>query len=116
MTEERAIRYNGGKPQLSYLLEFPNAIKAVAAVAEMGANKYVRHNWKKGFDSSSILDSLLRHLVAYQNGEDIDPESGLQHLGHAAWNVLALIENQAIHPELDNRYKLVKERGNGETG
>ncbi len=100
-----AIRHNEGKPQLSFIFEFPNALTAVSKVSEMGAAKYERHNWKKGFQLSSLLDSALRHLLAFQNGYDNDNESGLPHLAHAAWNVLAMMENQVSHPALDNRYK-----------
>lgn len=96
-------RYNTGKPQLSYVMEFPNAITGVAQVAEFGAIKYARNNYKKGLNHVEIIDSLLRHLRDYMAGEDLDTESKLAHVNHIAWNGLALAEMVALHPELDWR-------------
>lgn len=92
MAENKADRHNDGKPQLSYILEFANAIKSAAAVFVFGAIKYARGNWKKGMPREEVIDSLLRHLTAYQNGELNDPESGLPHVGHIMANALFLAE------------------------
>lgn len=96
-------RYNKGKPQLSYVMEFPNAVKGVSLVAEFGAIKYARNNYKSGLKHVEIIDSLLRHMSDYMAGEDVDPESGLPHVFHIAWNGLALAEMTKLHPELDWR-------------
>jgi hypothetical protein len=34
----------------------------------------------------------MRHLLAQAAGEINDPESGLPHAAHAAWNALAVLE------------------------
>lgn len=85
-----------------YLLDFPLAIEAVARVAAFGADKYSKHNWKKGMYVRSIASSLLRHLTDFMNGEDIDEESGLNHTGAIAWNALALAE-MAQRYDMDDR-------------
>lgn len=98
-----AKRYNLGKPELSYLLTFPEAIKEFSRVCMRGAEKYERGNYLRGAPLSQYEDCLLRHLTAWQNGEDIDPESECNHLGHVLWNALALLEMAITQPERDDR-------------
>lgn len=46
-----------------------------------GARKYGRHNYRiAGVRASVYYDAALRHLMAWWEGEDIDPDSGLSHL------------------------------------
>jgi len=46
----------------------------------------------------------MRHIAAYNEHENKDPESGLSHLAHAACCLLFLLEYEDTHPELDDRY------------
>ena len=69
----------------------PAALYVLAEVAGSGANKYSAHNYLKGYAWSLSYDALQRHLLKFQMGEDLDAESGLPHLGHAAWHCLALL-------------------------
>lgn len=87
-SEDRALRYNEGKPELSMV--DTEIINLMAFVLMYGATKYPRDNWKKGFPRELVMDSLLRHAHAYANGEDNDEESGLSHLGHVATNAMFL--------------------------
>lgn len=49
-----------------------------------GALKYGRFNWRiAGVRSSIYLDALKRHIAAYENGEDNDPNTGVPHLSNA---------------------------------
>lgn len=53
------------------------------AMANGGA-KYGLMNWRgKSISSSVYYDAARRHLAAWWDGEDIDRESGVHHLGHA---------------------------------
>lgn len=83
------------------------ALRKLAAVLQFGAQKYAAHNWRKGIEWQRTIDAALRHLMAYNNGEDIDPESGLSHAAHAMCNLMFLLEWEETHRDLDNRYKTV---------
>lgn len=70
----------------------PDFIFGVGSILTFGAEKYEAHNWKKATpdDIERIKGSLLRHTLAYLNGELVDPESGLSHLYHAGCNLMFL--------------------------
>lgn len=82
------------------------ALLQTAAVLKFGADKYHAHNWRDGFAWSRPLAAAMRHIMAYNDGEDKDPESGLSHLAHAACCIMFLLEFEKTHPELDDRYKV----------
>ena len=90
MSKEQALRYNENKVQLSHILEADYAIEGVCEVLEFGAKKYDRSNYKKGFPKEQLIDSLLRHLTKYINGEELDSESNLHHLNHVLANSIFL--------------------------
>jgi len=69
----------------------PKALLALAEVSGFGAQKYEAFNFLKGYDWSLSFNAAQRHLLAFWSGEDLDPESGLPHLAHAAWHCLAMI-------------------------
>jgi hypothetical protein len=56
----------------------------------MGAEKYDRYNYLKGYDWHLSYDAAQRHAQAFWSGEDLDEESGLPHTAHAAWHFNAL--------------------------
>jgi hypothetical protein len=50
-----------------------------------GARKYGRHNYRViGVRASVYYEAALRHIMAWWEGEDIDPDSGLSHVIKAA--------------------------------
>src|SRR6185295_6841615 len=97
--EGKAMRFNKGKPEWS-LVDFQAFIPMVR-VLEFGAQKYARDNWKNGLDMDQILDSMLRHIFAIIDGQDIDPESGLPHIGHIQCNTMfyAHFRKKKLHEE-----------------
>jgi len=75
--------------------DFPLAILAVAQVGTFGCKKYVRNSWKTVPELQiRYKDALHRHLLADASGQKLDEESGLPHLAHAAWNILALLQDR----------------------
>ena len=103
MPTTTAIKYDAGKLPMSLLSR--EALEQTARVLQFGAQKYSSHNWRKGFVWSRTLDALLRHTIAFMEGEDLDPESGLSHMAHAMCNAMFILEFIKTHPELDDRWK-----------
>jgi len=94
---ERSLRYNNGKPD--YSLIPMAAMKEAAHVLEYGATKYAIDNWMKPTNWRVSYACLMRHMSAWQSGEDLDPESGRNHLGHAMCNILQMLYMLENHPE-----------------
>lgn len=93
----------GAKPQMFSLVPF-DALDEILKGYHYGASKYSEHNWRKGYKWSLSFDALMRHLTAWWEGEDKDPESGLSHLAHAGWHVLALLWFQLNAKGTDDRF------------
>jgi len=99
-----AMKFDGDKLPVNLLST--EALNQTAAVLKFGADKYHAHNWRDGFAWSRPLAAAMRHIMAFNDGEDKDPESGLSHLAHAACCIMFLLEFEKTHPELDDRYKV----------
>lgn len=99
----QAQRHNTGKADLSLIPL--HLLEGEARVWMHGEKKYSRWQWTKGMAWSNVIASLLRHLAAWQNGEELDPESGLPHLDHIACNVHMLQLYRTEYPEGDDRRK-----------
>lgn len=75
--------------KLDYTLLPFDPLAEVVKVLEFGAKKYARDNWQKVPNAERRYSAAaLRHLIAREQGETSDPESGLPHLAHAACCVL----------------------------
>mgnify|MGYP001366435106 CR=1 FL=1 len=96
-----ATHHDAGKTRYDLLPLYP--LDQWAQVMTWGAGKYSDRNWEQGMAWSRVYGSALRHLLAWWAGEEKDPESGLNHLGHALWNIAAMLEYTRTHPELDDR-------------
>lgn len=58
---------------------------------ENGSVKYGERNWEKGQPSSRYLDSAIRHLVRFLEGDRSE-----DHLAAARWNVGGIIFNEMM--------------------
>ena len=97
------LRHNTGK--LPVDLVPPSAIFGMAKVLEAGAKKYEARNWERGMKWTTVYASLMRHLLKWMNGEDVDPESGCSHMEHVLCNAAFLVEYEKTCPHLDDRHK-----------
>jgi len=99
-----ALKFDTDKLPVNLLSS--EALLQTAAVLKFGADKYNEHNWRQGFAWSRPLAAAMRHIMAFNDGEDKDPESGLSHLAHAMCCIMFLLEFEKTHKELDDRYKV----------
>lgn len=101
-----AARHNDGKLPMD--LVPTDAIKAMASVLKVGMAKYQKRNWEQGAYFSVPYASLMRHLLAFWEGEDYDQESGELHIAHILTNAAFLLRYYNEFPELDDRPKKEK--------
>jgi len=95
-------KYDAGKPPVSLIPR--EAIEAMARVLAFGAQKYGRWNWRQGMAWSRVIDACLRHLIAYADGEDCDPETGESHMAHVLACAAFLVTYRARGIGSDDRH------------
>lgn len=98
-----AVKADQGKAPMSLLDR--KWLEVTAQVLAFGAKKYAAHNWRKGMIHSRLLDAAIRHIYAFIDGEDLDPESGLPHLAHASCCLMFATNLFMTRPDLDDRFK-----------
>ncbi len=98
-----ATKYDGDKVPVELLPS--EALEEIAKVLAFGKKKYDAWNWAKGFKWTRLIGAAIRHLYAYQRGEDKDPESGLSHIAHAGCCILFLLQHDLSKLGEDDRYK-----------
>lgn len=95
-------KFDAGKPAHD-LLPF-EALDEIAKVLSFGEKKYAAGNWANGIQIRRLLSAAYRHMGQFNSGEDVDPESGISHLAHAACNLLFAIWMVKHRPNMDNRW------------
>lgn len=86
-------KLDAGKVRMELLDGFAHALLHIGEVATFGAAKYTDDGWMHVPDAKRrYTGALLRHHYQATAGESCDPESGLLHAAHRAWNALALLE------------------------
>lgn len=69
-----------------------------------GARKYGRHNYRAmGVSATVYYDATMRHLMDWFEGEDIDPDSGLNHVTKAMTALLVLRDSMMKGNWTDDR-------------
>jgi hypothetical protein len=103
MNPTQAKKFDHEKPPLSLISSI--WINGVGQVLAFGCKKYGAHNWRNGLELSRLLSAALRHIFAFIGGEDLDPETGLNHLDHASCCLMFARELFATRNDMDDRYK-----------
>lgn len=101
---KKGLKFDTGKARLD--LVRPEFVEGVAHVLGFGAEKYAAWNWADGIVYSRLIAAQERHMNAFKRGIDLDEETGLPHLYHAACCLMFLscYEEWGMD-ELDDRYK-----------
>jgi hypothetical protein len=84
----------------------PPALLIETAVAFKEGRKYGPFNWRASpVEATTYIGAMYRHLMAYQDGEDLDPESteGKTHLAGIAACCAILMDANAHGSLIDNR-------------
>ena len=69
-----------------------------------GARKYGRHNYREaGVRGSVYYDALMRHMMAWYEGQDTDPDSGLSHILKAGACLAVLYDSMVVNNWVDDR-------------
>lgn len=80
MSDPKAIHAEK-KPQLH--LNPAAGSEAQARALELGASKYGAFNWRRNkVNLTTYLSAMKRHIDQIMDGQDLDDESGVHHLGH----------------------------------
>ncbi len=98
---------NEAKPELG--LVYHSAMIAIAKVRRFGIDKHGNSEDWRTTKEWQHQDAMLRHLFAYIEGEELDPESGLPHLAHLMTTAMLEIERHygGIHKNII-RYKSLR--------
>lgn len=94
-------KFDGGKARMSLIDPF--FLEQVAKVLTFGATKYDAHNWRGGIEIDRLLDAAYRHINSFNDGVDLDEESGLPHLAHATCCLMMAMN--FTNTKFDNRYR-----------
>ena len=78
---DKDLKADQGK--LRYDLIPVTALEGIAEIFTYGSNKYDEFNWYKSLQPTRYYAAAMRHIMACQSGQKIDPESGLKHIDHA---------------------------------
>lgn len=82
----------------------PVAIVELGRAMMDGEQKYGRMNWREtAVVSSTYYDAVMRHVLAWWDGEDRASDSGILHLAHAMASLAILIDAASVGTLEDDR-------------
>jgi hypothetical protein len=90
------------KPALALIPS--GALIPVCAVHAHGHAKYGPYNWRETpVEAMTYAHAIMRHLVAWIDGEDLDPETGLSHIAHISAGGNIVLDADSLGMLNDNR-------------
>ena len=82
----------------------PWAMEQAALAHKLGKEKYGPFNWRDtGVCASTYVNAIMRHLNAWRDGENLDPESGISHLAHIICSCNILLDADYCDTLQDDR-------------
>lgn len=73
-------------------------------VMRQGSEQYGEYNWRDTEVNSAVYyDACMRHLLAYWEGQDIDPDSGMPHMAHVRANAGIIMDAEHHGTLVDGR-------------
>jgi hypothetical protein len=90
-----------GKNRVGLVIKgFAYSLSEVSKVGTYGAEKYTDRGFLSVPDGvERYTDAMMRHFLAEEIVGPIDPERGLLHAAHLAWNALARLELMLREPK-----------------
>lgn len=87
------------------------AMRQTAHVLKLGADKYGVYNWREsdGVKATTYTAAIMRHLLQFTDGEDVDEESGRPHLAHIMATCSILLDAEQSGKLIDDRPKAKKQ-------
>lgn len=108
---EPGWKLDAGKDRIDLIA--PEFIFGTARVLTFGAAKYAERNWEKGMSWGRCFGAMMRHLWAWWGGAgptrknfvfgELDDETGLSHLWHAACCLMFLVAYEERQIGTDDR-------------
>lgn len=96
-----------GKTKSPMWLLPSTALIETAWAHQLGANRYGSFNWREHkVCASTYVSAIMRHLMAFQDGQDADVDSKRSHLAHIAANCNILMDAAACGTLVDDRPKM----------
>ena len=85
----------------------PTALVYLGMALKEGARKYGAYNWReKDVELMTYVGAAMRHIAAFIDGQDEDPDSGNPHLAHALASLAILVDAIESDCGIDNRPKM----------
>ena len=98
MINRESIKFDGQNESNDYDMKLRwdllpmNVIEEIVKIYSYGAKKYGDNRWQNLENyEDRYFAACMRHLIAWRNGKQVDPESTHFHLAHSIWNLISLL-------------------------